>query len=179
MLTFECFLQFTTELKPPQKGERGEMKVVPMSLNVIQKVSQVRLYFSNDLRPQDRRMSVLRSIEEVIKRFPAGVPLLDPVKDMKIKDKNFESLLKQIQQFEQRLHQNPIHNSPDAQRLYELYERRANVGFQSPKPLHVYVFCDYWCLLFCDGGLIFFAAIQQSTRGKARSKGSEILTANG
>jgi ATP-dependent RNA helicase DOB1 len=103
------------------------MKVVPVSLNVIQKISQVRLYFSNDLRPVERRLSVLRSIEEVVKRFPDGVPLLDPVQDMKINEKGFQSVIKSIAQFEQRLKKNPIHNSPDAQLLYEMYERKAQL----------------------------------------------------
>jgi len=119
--------KFTTELKPPYPGERGEMKVVPVSLNVIQKISQVRLFFSNDLRPVESRLSVLRSIEEVEKRFPDGLPLIDPVKDMKITDSKFETLLKNISMFEQRLKQNQIHNSSDAQRLYELYERKAQL----------------------------------------------------
>ena len=114
-------------MKPTPKGDKGKPDIVPLSINVIEKVSQVRLYISNDLRHQERQMTVLNSIDEVTKRFPDCVPLLDPIKDMRIKDKSFDNLLKQIQQFEQRLYQNPIHSSPDAQRLYELYEHRANV----------------------------------------------------
>ena len=114
-------------MKPPGPGERGEMKVVPVSMNVIQKISQVRLYFSNDLRPPERRLSVLRSIEEVEKRFPCGIPLLDPVNDMKIQDREFQELLKNITLFEERLKENPIFGTPDEQKLYDLYDRKVTV----------------------------------------------------
>ena len=54
----------------------------------------MRVYFPKDLRPIDNRMSVLKSVQEVQKRFPDGVPLLDPIEDMGIKDKGLKETIK-------------------------------------------------------------------------------------
>jgi len=109
------------------KGENGEMKVIPVALGVISKISQIRLYLSNDLRPQENRMAVLKSIEEVQKRFPDGVPLLDPVKDMHIKDKSFDELVRNIKLFETRLEQHSLHGDPEVPDLYERYHKKVKV----------------------------------------------------
>lgn len=54
----------------------------------------MRLYFPKDLRSRDSRMSVLKSLQEVQKRFPDGIPLLDPIEDMGIKDKGLKEVVK-------------------------------------------------------------------------------------
>ena len=59
-------------------------------LNYLTKLSSVRLYVPKDLRSADSRFSVRKSIEAVQKKFPDGLPLLDPCKDMKIKHEEFK-----------------------------------------------------------------------------------------
>ncbi len=59
-------------------------------LRHLSKLSSVRLYVPKDLRSSDSRYSVYKSLEEVQKRFPDGLPLLDPIKDMKIKQEEFK-----------------------------------------------------------------------------------------
>ena len=39
-------------------------------------------------------MSVLKSLQEVQNRFPDGIPLLDPIDDMGIKDKGLKEVVK-------------------------------------------------------------------------------------
>lgn len=68
------------------------MQVVPVMLKHLSKLSSVRLYVPKDLRSSDSRYSVRKAIEEVHKRYPNGLPLLDPVKDMKIKHEEFKVL---------------------------------------------------------------------------------------
>ena len=51
----------------------------------------------------ENRESVGKSLKEVEKRFPDGVPLLDPVEDMKIKEADFEETVRKIEVLEQRL----------------------------------------------------------------------------
>ena len=65
---------------PPQPDDKGEMQVVPIIINHLTKLSSVRLYLPKDLRSSDTRHSVRKSIQEVHKRFPEGLPQLDPVK---------------------------------------------------------------------------------------------------
>ncbi|XP_065904861.1 uncharacterized protein [Dysidea avara] len=57
-------------------------------------MSSVRLYLPKDLRPADNWFSVGKSIQEVIRQFPDGVPPLDPVEDMNIKDEQFKKIVR-------------------------------------------------------------------------------------
>ncbi|XP_071455006.1 exosome RNA helicase MTR4 [Hetaerina americana] len=114
--------------KPAPKDETGEMEVVPVLLELVSQISSVRLYFPNDLRPADNRMSVLKTIKQVRKRFPKGVPLLDPEKDMRITNDDFLSIVKRIRAFEERLYSHPLHGDPKLGVLYDLYSRKMKVG---------------------------------------------------
>jgi ATP-dependent RNA helicase DOB1 len=57
-------------------------------------ISHVRLFLSGDLKPVEERNSVLKSIMEVKKRFPEGIPQLDPIENMGIKDEGFKKLVR-------------------------------------------------------------------------------------
>lgn len=76
--------------------------MVPVLFNVIRKLSAIRLYLPSDLRSRDNRQSVLKSIQEVEKRFPDGLPQLDPIQDMGIKDPQLKEIVKKIEAFENR-----------------------------------------------------------------------------
>jgi len=116
-----------SELIAVGEGEKGEMVVIPLLLNLVQQVSSVRLFIPADLRPLDNRMAVLKSIAEVKKRFPNGVPLLDPIKDMKIGDKQFKQVITKIGTFEKRLFSHPLHSHPDLAKLMEKFKAKAEV----------------------------------------------------
>ncbi|KAK2103939.1 hypothetical protein P7K49_017795 [Saguinus oedipus] len=81
----------TEAAKPAKPDEKGEMQVVPVLVHLLSAISSVRLYIPKDLWPVDNRQSVLKSIQEVQKRFPDGVPLLDPIDDMGIQDQGLKS----------------------------------------------------------------------------------------
>jgi ATP-dependent RNA helicase DOB1 len=61
------------------------------------------------LRPIDNRKSVLKTIQEVKKRFPDGPPLLNPITDMRIEDTRFKDIIKKIEALEERLFEHPMH----------------------------------------------------------------------
>ena len=61
-----------------------------MMLKHLSKLSSVRLYVPKDLRSFDSRYSVRKALDEVLKKFPDGLPLLDPIRDMKIKHEEFK-----------------------------------------------------------------------------------------
>ena len=65
-----------------------------MTLSIVTNVSAVRLYIPRDLTTSDNRKSVLKSVQEVEKRFPDGLPQLDPIEDMGIKDQRFSEIIK-------------------------------------------------------------------------------------
>ena len=107
--------------KPCPAGKKGSVEVVPVVAKLISKISSLRIYYPNDLRPSDNRRSVLNRIEEVKKRYPDGPPLLNPVQDMKIKDKEFIDVLSMLEKFEKRLFAHPLHNSPELAGIYTKY----------------------------------------------------------
>ena len=90
----------------PKKGEKGEMKIVTISLSNITQISSLRIFIPNDLKNPDNRQSVLKSIAEVKKRMTSDdkiqIPLLDPIEDMKIKDKEFLGIVKKVETYEKR-----------------------------------------------------------------------------
>lgn len=70
------------------------------------------------------------SVDEVVKKFPDGVPLLDAVKDMGIREKGFDTCVKNIKKFEERLYAHPLHNTDECKRLYKLYVKKTKVSFK-------------------------------------------------
>ncbi|XP_078095944.1 exosome RNA helicase MTR4 [Mustelus asterias] len=114
--------------KPAKPGEKGEMQVVPILLHLITAISSVRLYIPKDLRPLDNRQSVLKSIQEVQKRFPDGVPLLDPIDDMGIKDQGLKKVIQKIEAFEHRMYSHSMHNDSNLETVYRLCERKAQIA---------------------------------------------------
>ncbi|XP_013393538.1 exosome RNA helicase MTR4 [Lingula anatina] len=115
-------------IKPCPPGEKGEMQVIPVLSHLVTAVSSVRLYFPSDLRPLDNRQSVGKSIQEVMKRFPKGIPLLDPIEDMQIKDKGLKEVVKKIEAFEHRMYSHSLHGKPELDKLYTEYESKMKIA---------------------------------------------------
>uniref|UniRef100_A0AAG5DBN2 RNA helicase n=1 Tax=Anopheles atroparvus TaxID=41427 RepID=A0AAG5DBN2_ANOAO len=107
--------------RPCPEGKRGSVEVVPVLHKLVTRISTLRVYYPNDLRPADNRRSVLKTIEEVKKRFPEGPPLLNPIEDMHIKEKDFQVIVDMIDKFEKRLFGHPLHEAPSLDRLYGQY----------------------------------------------------------
>ncbi|XP_069735881.1 exosome RNA helicase MTR4 [Phaenicophaeus curvirostris] len=118
----------TEAAKPARPDEKGEMQVVPVLVHLLSAISSVRLYIPKDLRPIDNRQSVLKSIQEVQKRFPDGVPLLDPIDDMGIKDQGLKKVIQKVEAFEHRMYSHPLHNDPNLETVYKLCEKKAQIA---------------------------------------------------
>ncbi|XP_037075911.1 exosome RNA helicase MTR4-like [Pollicipes pollicipes] len=121
-------LKETALLEPPPTDQKGEMVVVPVLVHLIDEISAVRLKYPQDLRPLDNRMIVLKTIKEMKRRFPAGVPRLDAVKDMGIRDREFVSLVEKIESFERRLFSHPLHDDPHLDELYNQYVEKVELN---------------------------------------------------
>ncbi|XP_056445550.1 exosome RNA helicase MTR4 [Gadus chalcogrammus] len=118
----------TEAATPAGPGETGEMQVVPVMLHLLTSISSVRLYIPKDLRPYDNRQLMLKSIQEVKKRFPDGVPVLDPVDDMGIKDPGLKKVIQKVEAFEHRMYSHPLHSDPNLESAYSLCERKALIA---------------------------------------------------
>ncbi|XP_029024555.1 exosome RNA helicase MTR4 [Betta splendens] len=118
----------TEAAKPAAPGETGEMQVVPVMLHLLTALSSVRLYIPKDLRPFDNRQLMLKSIQEVQKRFPDGVPLLDPIDDMGIKDPALKKVIQKVEAFEHRMYSHSLHSDPNLESVYSLCEKKALIA---------------------------------------------------
>lgn len=67
-------------------------------------------------------------LQEVQKRFPDGVPLLDPIDDMGIKDQGLKKVVQKTEAFEHRMYSHPLNNDPNLETLYKLCEKKAQVS---------------------------------------------------
>jgi len=115
-------------VRPPVAGEKGKMEVVPILLSCIDSIGHIRIFLPSDLRSPDQRNVVRKSLEEVKKRFPDGIAILDPVENMGITDESFKKLLRKIEILESRLLSNPLHNSPRLPDLYTQYSGKVALG---------------------------------------------------
>ncbi|KAM9793209.1 exosome RNA helicase MTR4 [Syngnathus typhle] len=118
----------TEAAKPAAPGTTGEMQVVPVMLHLLTAISSVRLYIPKDLRPLDNRQLLLKSIQEVQKRFPDGIPVLDPVDDMGIKDAGLKKVIQKVEAFEHRMYSHPLHSDPNLESVYSLCEKKALIA---------------------------------------------------
>ena len=71
-----------------------------------------------------------KSLKEVEKRFPDGLPALDPIEDMKIRDSKFEEIVRKIETLEHRLYKHCLHNAPNLNEIYELYEKKNELAIK-------------------------------------------------
>jgi ATP-dependent RNA helicase DOB1 len=115
-------------VRPPQEGEKGKMEVVPVLLSCIEAIGHVRIFLPKDINPPASRDTIRKALDEVKRRFPDGIAVLDPIENMGIKDDSFKKLLRKIEVLESRLLANPLHHSPRLPDLYDQYSKKMEVG---------------------------------------------------
>jgi ATP-dependent RNA helicase DOB1 len=106
------------------------LQAIPIQHTLIRDISAVRVYMPDDLRTREGRLSVLASVQDLQRRYPGGLPLLDPIKDMNIHSTEMISHMKQHSILQTRLHEHPLNNNPQLKSIYERYERKANLEKQ-------------------------------------------------
>lgn len=81
-------------VRPPGPGEKGKMEIIPVLLSCIDAIGHIRVFLPKDLKPSEQRQLVRKSVEEVQRRFPDGIAVLDPIENMNITDDSFKKLLR-------------------------------------------------------------------------------------
>jgi len=102
----------------------GELEVIPVLLPLLAQLSTLRLVIPKDLRQKSAKTAIGTRLSEVFRRFPAGVPMLDPVDDLKIKDEEFLKLMRKHESLEDRLQAHPLHSAPDLAKQTAKHEQR-------------------------------------------------------
>ncbi|WOG90986.1 hypothetical protein DCAR_0310234 [Daucus carota subsp. sativus] len=113
----------------PRPGEKGEMHVVPVQLPLISTLSKIRISVPSDLRPVEVRQSILLAVQELGKRFPQGLPKLNPVKDMGIEEPELVELVNQIETIEKQMMSHPLFKSQDENQI-KCFQRKAEVNHE-------------------------------------------------
>ncbi|EEC43389.1 predicted protein [Phaeodactylum tricornutum CCAP 1055/1] len=97
---------------------------------LIERLSAVRIFIPQDITTPEARRKVSTSVKEVSKRFPDGIPLLDPVADLGINDDAFMTLLKRAETLTNLLAEHKLANDfVDSSRLelVQRYEKKADM----------------------------------------------------
>lgn len=115
----------------PFQEERSKLfryEVVPVLLNCVKSFGQIRLFVKGDLKTEAEMGTCGKNLEEAKRRFPDGVPILDPIENMGINDDSFKKLMRKIEVLESRLLSNPLHNSSRLRELWQQYETKVQLG---------------------------------------------------
>ncbi|KAG0018121.1 ATP-dependent RNA helicase mtr4 [Podila clonocystis] len=110
-------------IKACPEGVKGELKVIPILLSCVAEIATPRIFLPKELRTPDSRRTIHKSLQELQRRFPDGVPLLDPVVNMNITDKEFIDVMAKIKVLENVLKDHPMTVSETPEALQEMYAR--------------------------------------------------------
>lgn len=115
-------------IRPVEPGGKSKVEVVPVVLKCVHGIATFRIFPPQNLNSPQERAKIQRALAEVKKRFPDGIPKLDPIDQMQIKDNKFKELIRKIEVMESRLVANPLHNSPRLEKLYNDYAKKVEVS---------------------------------------------------
>jgi len=113
----------TTGLCRPVKADDDKSKIshriFTISLDSIDNLSAIRLFIpkAGEVRTETGRKQIRNSMQQVFARFPDGVPVLDPVNDMKVKSAEYSKLLERQSTLQERLSSHPLIQQVEEQDL--------------------------------------------------------------
>lgn len=81
-------------VRPPNKGEKSKMEVVPVLLSCLRDISAIKIPLPRDVQHLSTRTRIKKQLDETKRRFPDGIALVDPIDDMKIADHNFKKTVR-------------------------------------------------------------------------------------
>lgn len=81
-------------IRPAKEGEKSKMEIVPILLSCVESIGHVRIFLPSDLRLPEQRNTVRKALDEVKRRFPDGIAVLDPIENMGITEASFKKLLR-------------------------------------------------------------------------------------
>lgn len=122
----------TSDMPADQTPAAGEedmnFVIVPCLLTCLKAISQIRIFMPRNVDNENDRAAARKALQEVRRRFPDGLPVLDPIENMEITDESFKKLLRKIEVLESRLLANPLHLSPLLPSLWDQYAEKTKLG---------------------------------------------------
>ena len=130
-----------THCRPVKNGVDDEkiitMRVFTVGLDSIERISAVRIFTPQAMQTPEARKKVSLSVKEVQKRFPEGIPLLDPVKDLGIEEDSFKTLIDRAEALTKRLVAHKLttdFTDEDRIKLVQAYEKKVYLKEQLQIP---------------------------------------------
>lgn len=116
------------DIKPCSTNEEeGDAVIVPVYLLTISSISKIQLHVPSDLRRSDSKNALMASLKNVLGKFPAGLPLLDPIEDMGIKEEAFLKIAKEAKEQQDRLNSHPFNKNPKKKEIYAQFLEREKI----------------------------------------------------
>lgn len=108
------------------------VRILPTSLDDIDGISAICIHVPKNARSDHGKKSIISSVNEVLVRFKDGVPLLDPIEDMDIKDPELPVLIARAEKLQTRLKQDKIQTMKAEERdaVYSKYLEKHNLQAQ-------------------------------------------------
>ncbi|KJH50525.1 DSHCT domain protein [Dictyocaulus viviparus] len=97
-----------TQLQPAAEGSPSACEVISIALDCVDEISAVRLKLPQKLDSDTSKDVVMQMIKSVKSRFQNNIPLLDPVKDMRIPEPSLIHAVEKIAELEQRSKEHPL-----------------------------------------------------------------------
>mmetsp|Transcript_37581 Transcript_37581/g.96143 ORF Transcript_37581/g.96143 Transcript_37581/m.96143 type:complete len:1017 (-) Transcript_37581:98-3148(-) len=94
-------------------GAAGSAEVVSIKLSSVDAFSSIRVYVPKELQSIESKQVAGRSLSEVVKRFPKGLPLLHPREDMHIEEASLQKLVRKTEKLETLLGRHRLVKVPD------------------------------------------------------------------
>ena len=86
---------------PDMSDPDGELMVLPIQADSIEKISQLKLNLPGDLRNRENRRRALVTLKEVFRRLNQSIPLIHPITDMRILDEECKQAWERLEALEQ------------------------------------------------------------------------------
>ncbi|CAX40855.1 DEAD-box ATP-dependent RNA helicase, putative [Candida dubliniensis CD36] len=120
-------------IRPAKAGEQTRAEFISITLSSIEKISTVRLRVPDDYKSSTAKRTLVKTLKDLPKRLPDGIPLIDPVQSMKITDDDFKKLLQKIDILDSKIVSNPLNNSARLDDLYAKYTAKVDLNKQIKK----------------------------------------------
>lgn len=126
--------QMVEGIRPPKDSEeQSRTEVLPITLDCITQIANMRAYLPADISSVQQRNAVSKSLDAIQKRFPDGLPPLDPVESMKIDDDEFLRIIGKIEVLDGRIAKHPLHKAENLTELYDAYAAKAELAKEIDK----------------------------------------------
>lgn len=91
------------KIDPAKITEDGDVEVIPMLLDYVQQISTLVINPPNDMIKQENKLKIRDTLREIHKTFGDNIPIMDPIKDMKIQDSELMDAMKKIEGYDKKI----------------------------------------------------------------------------